>query len=354
MKSVWVDLERAKYPFSGLGTFCRELGSALHEMSSEHIKTGFFAPATLAQQLHLNTWSQPHFWQKAFASCLPRGDLWHSTHQDSAYLPRPHPKQKLILTIHDLNFLTEKSPAKSIVRLKRLQQRVDQASVITTISKYTKQIIQDRLQVGNKSIEVIYNGASAPHSSPEANPGLQDKKFLFSLGVMIPRKNFASLIDMMLELPDYDLALAGGPVSSPYLQQLKAQCRRLRLESRVHFLGPVSSAQRTWLYQNCQAFLFPSLLEGFGLPVVEAMGCGKLVVCSGLTSLPEVGGPHAHYWQHFAPTYMAELLLSALSTYHNNCLPLSEDYRRWSKQFSWAQAAAQYWQIYERELGFKP
>ena len=119
----------------------------------------------------------------------------------------------------------------------------------------------------------------------------------------------------------------------------------MNLDKRVHLPGTVKNEQKCWLYQNCMAFAFPSLTEGFGLPVVEAMSLGKPVFLSNLTSLPEIGGPEAFYWSHFEPNYMNRVFEEGMNKFNTERATRSIT---WSKQFSWQTAALAYLKIYEQ------
>jgi len=96
--------------------------------------------------------------------------------------------------------------------------------------------------------------------------------------------------------------------------------------------------------KNCLAFLFPSTAEGFGLPVIEAMYFGKPILLSSCTSLPEIGGDCAYYFDHFEPEHMRSVLKNSLEDYKKN-LPLEKIKTR-GRSFSWETAAAQYIEIY--------
>ena len=111
--------------------------------------------------------------------------------------------------------------------------------------------------------------------------------------------------------------------------------------------GPVDEPTKWWLYAHCEAFLFPSLSEGFGLPVVEAMHVGKPVFLSNLTSLPEIGGREAVYFVDFEPDTLVETLRAGMIAFYED--PLKADRLRWqANRFSWQKAARQYWAVYEQ------
>jgi len=112
----------------------------------------------------------------------------------------------------------------------------------------------------------------------------------------------------------------------------------------VVVLTSVSDAQKAWLFANCAGLLFPSLAEGFGLPVIEAMHFGKPVFLSRLTALPEVGGEVANYFDSFEGEAMRRVVESGLA--NHRALDQAEDVKRWASQFNWDRCAQQYLDLY--------
>jgi hypothetical protein len=109
-------------------------------------------------------------------------DIWHSIHQDSAFMPDS--KTKFILTIHDLNFLTEKNSTKANKKLNSIQQKVDKASAVFSISNFTKHEIENHLSIQKKAIQVIYNGVESLLNKPSEKPSwlTETNDFLFCVG----------------------------------------------------------------------------------------------------------------------------------------------------------------------------
>ena len=107
---------------------------------------------------------------------------------------------------------------------------------------------------------------------------------------------------------------------------------------------PVTEKEKWWLLQHCTAFAFPSLSEGFGLPVIEAMYFGKPVLLSNLSSLPEIGGNCAYYFNTFEAAEMQHTLAAGLAHYHEN--NMAGQIRERAQIFSWQHAARQYMHIY--------
>ena len=126
--------------------------------------------------------------------------------------------------------------------------------------------------------------------------------------------------------------------------EIICEARKFGVESRVIFTGPISENDKRWYYKNCTAFVFPSLSEGFGLPVIEAMYFGKPTILSSKSSLPEVGGEHAYYFSDFDPDGMSKVLKKSLEHYEQT-KPMNL-IQAWAKTFSWEKAAKEYLEIY--------
>ena len=113
---------------------------------------------------------------------------------------------------------------------------------------------------------------------------------------------------------------------------------------KVSVIGAVSEPEKAWYYQNCYAFTFPSLAEGFGLPVTEAMSVGKPVFLSQRTSLPEIGQNAAFYFDDFEAKHMQEVFMSGMQQYRQ--LNMSGIIKQRSTHFCWEKAAKEYLKVY--------
>ena len=139
-------------------------------------------------------------------------------------------------------------------------------------------------------------GETSPREKPKAIGDLAPGGFWLCVGTIEPRKNherlFAAYAAGLRETGgDMPLVLAGG--KGWLMDDVARTVRELGIADKLVFTGYVSDAELAWLYASCHAFLYPSLFEGFGLPVLEAMSLGAAVVCSDATSLPEVAGDAA-------------------------------------------------------------
>ena len=117
------------------------------------------------------------------------------------------------------------------------------------------------------------------------------------------------------------------------------------LSERLHILGPVSEDDKAWYYSNCLAFMLPSLAEGFGAPVVEAMRFGKPLFLSDLTSLPEIGADVAFYFNSFDPENMQQVFSEGITEFKKN--GLSKRIMKRGNEFNWENSAEKYLKIYQ-------
>ena len=350
MKRVLIEMEKLKNPNSGLGQFCLNIGEQFKSIEAENLQLDFYLPA-----FQKNVFGEQfnYIKQTALHKLLPLNsseyDIWHCLQQDSHYLPN-NKNTKLILTIHDLNFLEKYKGAKQKRKLNSLQKRVNKASAVTVISKFTEIIVRENLQLNDTPVHVIYNGNSlkiidgAPTPDFIIENGVTD--YIFSIGVILPKKNFHTLLPILQSNKQMHLIIAGDN-NSDYAKQLIKMAEKTGVDKQIHLPGTINDATKYWLYKNCKAFVFPSLTEGFGLPVVEAMSLGKPVFLSNLTSLPEIGGKEAYYWNDFSPEHMIEIFDKGLDNFLIDS-GKAERSINWAKQFSWENAAKAYLELYEK------
>ena len=107
----------------------------------------------------------------------------------------------------------------------------------------------------------------------------------------------------------------------------------------------MNEAEKSYLIENCNAFVFPSLLEGFGIPPIESMAKGKPTFVSCKTSLPEICGNHAHYFTSFDPHKMADVIEVGLKNFNES---KASKMIAWANQYSWDRAAKSYLDIYKK------
>jgi glycosyltransferase involved in cell wall biosynthesis len=348
---VLIDLDRLKDLHTGLGQTALLFGTEISKCEENRIQFTFLVPKQFNGYFgsHIK-YENVSLVRRYFPSLCPRYDVWHSVHQDASYFPSDA-KTPLILTIHDLNFLFEKSPKKANIRLKRLQKKVDRANELFVISDFTKQTVQNNLSLSDKIPIVIRNGVEVTSfPSPNRPDYVPSGKILFSIGVVQEKKNQKTLLEMFQFLPENYVLVIAGNKNGGYADELQNAIKAARLGHRVVMPGTVSDEDKFWLLTHCEALLFPSKFEGFGIPPIEAMRLGKPVFASTLSSIPEVCGEHAFYWEHFEPRYMANILLEGLKRFEGDTERVERAINH-SLQFSWSTNAQCYIKIYKRLLG---
>ena len=211
---------------------------------------------------------------------------------------------------------------------------MQKATAVPVISRFTESVVRQHLDVGNKNVPVIYNGVQVKTFENAVKPDFAPReKFLFTIGVIREKKNFMVLVDFMKRVEDYRLIIAGNKTSD-YAVKMRAYINECGMQQQILLPGEISDHDKFWLYGNCDAVLFPSKFEGFGLPPVEAMLFGKPVFASALSSIPEICGENAYYWDHFDPDYMAGIFDRKMSEFRSeeNRSSIVRDY---ASMFSW-------------------
>jgi glycosyltransferase involved in cell wall biosynthesis len=347
---IALDCERMRHPNTGLYHFCWHLLRALGRQLPRKYKMALYLPKSIGAGVGDGSTIMPqHFWHQWLAHPANSTALWHCTNQGSAYFPYGA-KCKIVLTVHDLNFLYDerKSAPKKDRYLQKLNAKLLRADAIVAISEYVRHDLLRHTKADASKIRVIYNGSNIESSlKPELPAQKPPAPFFFSIGTIVDKKNFHVLPGVLVG-NNYTLVLAGIVQSEGYKARIIEEARRLGVQDRILFTGAITEAQKYWYLQQCAAFVFPSLSEGFGLPVIEAMHFGKPVLLSRATSLPEVGGPHAYYFDSFEPEHMSRLAMDAVQDVQIN--KKESAIQAWAGRFSWNDAAKAYCAIYEQLL----
>jgi glycosyltransferase involved in cell wall biosynthesis len=171
------------------------------------------------------------------------------------------------------------------------------------------------------------------------------KPFIFTIGLLSVQKGF-HLLPALLNNNDYELVIAGQETA--HKAKIIEEAVKYNCTDRLTITGPVTDADKAWYFKNCAAFAFPSIAEGFGLPIIEAMYFGKPVFLSKFTSLPEVGGDVAYYFDSFEPEHMNDVFMAGMEDYINN--NRSGAIINHASRFTWQAAAQQYMGLYIQTL----
>jgi len=348
MQKIIFDCERMKYPDTGLYHYCMNLGRYLEKNINlrEEQLLFYTPPGEQDWSYSRNNHFTQHPLHKFRLPELGSAAIWHATYQNTHYMPLRNKKIKVVLSIHDLNFLYDekKSVAKKQQYLQYLQQLINRADALVCISEFSRQDVMQHCDVGNKPLCVIHNGSNLLESpSLETKSYRPRKPFLFSIGVLHRKKNFHVLLPL-LKQNTMELLIAGKHDDEHYISFIKERSRELGVEDNLHLLGRVTEQEKSWYFNNCRAFAFPSISEGFGLPVVEAMSCGKPLFLSDRTALPEIGGDVSFYFRDFSPDHMQEVFTAGMDTFKEQNMSIK--IRERGTHFNWHQSAKQYLSVY--------
>ena len=241
----------------------------------------------------------------------------------------------------------------------QVRRSTRRARGVIAVSEATKRDLVELFGLPPQRITVVYNGvdesfslcppqAAAEHRADNSQPA----RYILHLGTLEPRKNLARLVQAFARVrahsagdPPLKLVLAGGKGWS--YDAIFTEVERLGLTEDVLFPGYIDDRALADWYRGAAVFVYPSLMEGFGLPVLEAMACGAPVVTSNISSLPEVAGDAAL----LVDPYNVEALADALLGLLDNDALAAELRARGLKQaarFSWSRTAEQTAAIYRR------
>lgn len=353
MLKIILDCDLMRFKDSGLYHYCLNLGSyvrqALEREQFDNI--AFYVPSS-ARMAFSNSGCRivERSWHKRLVRpFLLDCNIWHAPFQSGRILKGLNKHTKVLLTIHDLNCIHEnKSDKERDDSLRHTQNLVNRSDAIVCISNHSKKDVLAHLDVKNKPVHVIYNGTHRVPVPPENPEGIRPSRpFIFTMGYVNRKKNFHTLVPL-LENTNVDLVVAGKLDEIDYVKKMQQLALNLGVADRLHILGPVTEQDKAWYFNNCKAFMLPSLAEGFGAPVVEAMRFGKPIFLSDLTSLPEIGGNAAFYFRHFEPEHMRKVFNEGLAQFQINGMATKIIER--GNQFLWEEKAKEYIELYRTML----
>ncbi|HTB16181.1 MAG TPA: glycosyltransferase family 1 protein [Bryobacteraceae bacterium] len=321
---------------SGVGIYSREI---LFGLAAAHPNERF------------KFYYRPHRFLKSFQDHLPKNasrrlltgapsaDVFHALNQRVDAKAR-----RTVSTFHDLFVMTGdySSPEFRARFTAQARAAADRSDLIIAVSNFTASQIEQLLKVETSRIRVVHHGV-APHGQRTAMRKHADTPLVLSVGAIQRRKNIASLVTAFEKLPaHWRLALAGAPDGYGAAEELRA-VEKSKARARIDVLGYVSKAQLEALYSQASIFAFPSLDEGFGMPILEAMAHGVPVLTSNRSAMPEVAGDAALLVD---PNNIDDALLRLATDQ-----PLRENLIRLGleriKQFTWDAAIAKTWAVYD-------
>ena len=373
MPAIAIDYTPAYEQGGGIGRYVRELVAALARIDHTTDYRLFVAGATAAT---LPTIPGGNFrWKPSRISPQWYARLWHRArlpypveaitgnvnlyHATDFVLPPTLPGTKTLLTVHDLSFVRvpeAASPSLKAYLDKVVPRSVRRADHVLADSAATKADLIDLYGTAPDKITVLLSGVDARFKrvqDPDVLQRVREKyrlptsPYVFSVGTVQPRKNYGRLIESVAHLRaqgnDLALVIAGGRgwLEDPMYETIRAT----NMTEHVIFTGFADDDDLPALYSAAACVALPSLYEGFGIPVLEAMACGTPVVTSNISSLPEVAGDAA---LTITPTDLDGLIdaLTKLLTDHALRQTLIERGYRRAQQFTWEASAQHLRRVY--------
>lgn len=253
--------------------------------------------------------------------------------------------RKVVATFHDLFVMTGDYSTPDFRRrfAKQALAAERNSDMIIAVSQFTANQVHDLLGVGRARIRVIPHGARPPLPLPR-----REEKMILSVGAIQLRKNTARLVEAFEALPkDWTLVLAGAPTGYG-AETILARIQTSPARERISLAGYVSSEELEQLYARAAIFAFPSLDEGFGMPVLDAMAHGVPVVTSNRSALPEVAGAAALLVDPASVDQIAAALLDLANSADLRSALSTAGLTR-AKSFSWQRSVSETYAVY-REL----
>jgi len=289
-----------------------------------------------------------------------RPNLLHVQYTAPVFCPVP-----LVVSVHDVSFLEHPEYFTSFraLQLRCTVQRTVKAAVrVLTPSEFSKRRILEAYGLDDEKVVVLPNGVCSsfhPISREiaqrwaRASLGLT-VPFVLTVGDLQPRKNHAGLIRAFEQLVHaypqlpHHLVIVGK--STWNAEAIRAFARKSSVADRIHFTGFVSDADLLKLYGACDLFVYPSFYEGFGLPILEAMACGRAVACSNTSAMPEVADSATLL---FDPHSVDDILLSMRDLLLNPELRVRMERlgAQRAPMFSWEKSAAKTLELYYEIAG---
>jgi glycosyltransferase involved in cell wall biosynthesis len=329
------------HELSGVGVYSRRILYGLAQSQPESFFYYCYRPhrlaASLGEPLYPNCRRRP-----LLESWAPRADVFHGLNQR---LPRAR-LRRAVATFHDLFVMSGDYSTPEFRKrfTEQAKQAAARADLIIAVSEFTAAQVRDLLGVAPGRIRVVRHGATCRTPALEKAELLKEDLILH-VGALQRRKNTLRLVEAFeRSAPGWRLALAGsyGYGAEEILRRIETSPRRRDIE--IH--GYVSERRLNWLYQRASVFAFPSLDEGFGMPVLDAMASGIPVLTSNRSATAEIGGDAVLFVDPHDTDSIAEGLARLV---RDPALreELAKRGRRRASAFRWEKAVDETWSVYQ-------
>lgn len=372
---IGIDVTSAIMQGGGIGRYTRELVRALVAVDQAN-EYRFFSAKPIAQSpvtdpvpqaentsYHSSPFNERWLYRLWYRAQLPIPVQWTTGkldlfHSPDFVLPPTSGKIPTLLTVHDLSFVffPDVYPKPLVSYLNQVVPRsIKKATHILADSQATKDDLIRVWHVHENKITVLYSGADQrfqPVTDAEKitavrkKYNLADTPYILSVGTVQPRKNYQMLIRAFAPIAQshpHHLIISGG--KGWLFDEMMTEVEKQGLNGRVHFIGFVDDQDLPTLYSEATLFVMPSIYEGFGIPILEAMGCGTPVISSDVSSLPEVTGDTAVLLSPDNQRGWTNAIQNLLNDSAKQSNLTAGGFEQ-AKNFSWEKSAKQLIQIY--------
>jgi len=368
--NIGFDAKRAFRNFTGLGNYSRSTVSILSNFYPDNnyiLYTPPYSPHPehrFADRENIQI-VQPQGMYRRFSSVWrsigvahdAKRDRVHLFHGLSGELPTGLPKHNIrsVVTIHDLIFLRYPQFYKPIDRriyTKKYKSACVNANLIIAISKQTRQDIIDFFGIAEDKIRLVYQGCDPQFydtCSDEQKQAVAAKYqlppcYILYVGTIEERKNLNTIVRALASLPvRYSLVAVGKPTA--YMQEVNSEIARLGLNDRIRFIHKVDFRDLPAIYRQAEVFVLPSVFEGFGIPVLEALNSKIPVITSNVSSLPEAGGAHSMYINPVDSRELEQALLRLFADSNLRNSMIDNGYQ-YAQNFYEEKIAVDLWNVY--------
>ena len=378
MTAIGIDYTPAYEQGGGIGRYVRELVSSLADLDHE---TDYRLFVMGAGQWQMPPLPGANFqWRPSTVTPLWFARAWHRArlplpverwvgkvdlfHAMDFVLPPTHRATKTLVTVHDLSFVRvpdSASPSLKAYLDQVVPRSVRRADHVLADSQATKDDLVALYNVAPEKVTVLLSGVNprfdpSPVTAEQRQAlreryGIGDWPFIVAVGTVQPRKNYERLIWALHKLPPElaktRLVIAGGKgwLDAPIYRTV----RELKIEGRVVFTGFLEDDLLPALYKTSRGLAFPSVYEGFGLPILEAMACGVPVMTSNVSSMVEVAGAATLLVNPLSVDEIRDALVTLLTDEPRRAELIEAGFAQ-ASQFTWPRAAAELHGIYQRLL----
>jgi glycosyltransferase involved in cell wall biosynthesis len=367
-----IGLDARKIQDFGIGTYVRNLVRALARVDTENRYVLLVRPADkealppLPENFRTVIESSPVYSPRELVALSwrlfrLRLDLYHATHY---VLPAVVPS-RVVVTIHDIIHLLYPEFLPSglafLYAQRMIHRSLTRGDRIIAVSQNTKNDLMEYFDVDGKKIQVVYNGVEERFRTrlPEEEIDRQlaaagiSRPYLLFVGNPKPHKNLDNVVQAYARarrMAQFDVPLVCVGDKSGSDSKIRQRAQHLGLADRVHLLGHVADELLPAIYQGATLFLYPTLYEGFGLPVVEAMASGVAVITSNTSALKEIAEGYAHLVDPLDVDGMAKAIANAMSDGDRRAALAKLGQRR-AEDFRWEETARKTLEIYRAALG---